>query len=171
MSEKKSFLRKLARRKRKMALMDEALHVLFTRQCGEHIFALQGLWKNWERAVGGEIAALGRPAGHNGATLYLCAEDSMALQDLKMLSPEILRLANSYLGNPVFSAISLSLHTPAPQPALPIATPVPDRNAPPPLSPPAGFGFLLPELRKTFPDSPELRSYVAVMRYYGLFAE
>ena len=114
MKKETVFFRRLAKRQREMTQIDDALQRLFTRQCGQHVFALQRLWKNWETVMGGEIASLGSPAGHSGHVLYVCAEDSMALQELKMYTPDIIQLANSSLGSPVFSAVSLSLRANAP---------------------------------------------------------
>lgn len=78
---------------------------------------LQGLWDNWEKVLGPELAAIAQPLGHHGdgkgaggrAALLLGAEDAMLLQELRFRGEEILERVNGFLGQAYFCEVKVSL--------------------------------------------------------------
>lgn len=67
------------------------------------------LWKSWEDVVGPEVAELARPLGHKEGTLVLCAQDSIAAQQLSYYVPELLERVNAFFGKEVFDKVRFEL--------------------------------------------------------------
>lgn len=67
------------------------------------------VWQNWAKVVGQEIAELGTPMGHKGSTLLIAAEDSIRMQELSMLTEEILDKINGQLATIYFNKIKIVL--------------------------------------------------------------
>lgn len=66
---------------------------------------LSGVWTNWEKVVGAELARIAVPAGSHRRTLLLAAEDAMQIQELQFLSCDILERVNHYIGSAYFTAL------------------------------------------------------------------
>ncbi|MDL2207517.1 DUF721 domain-containing protein, partial [Desulfovibrio sp. OttesenSCG-928-M16] len=60
----------------------EAVTKLFISLGGADQARLVELWRHWEMVMGEMLAPLGRPLGHKDATLFIGAEDAMAMQEL-----------------------------------------------------------------------------------------
>lgn len=95
----KSIMGRLAGRERRVCPGAEGLRLLLERLGGQEQGRLVSLWKNWDQIMGIDVAALGRPLGHKDEVLHIGAENSMALQELSLLAPEILERANAALGS------------------------------------------------------------------------
>ena len=118
------------------------------------------LWQHWDMVLGPELAALALPLGHRDGLLLLGAEDSMTLQEVSLLAPEILERVNAFMDSPFFRAASCSLlqhkrplntlGTLLQRPAMLVHEP------PPPL-----HGQHLAQMR---PDSPVARCYARFLR-------
>ena len=67
------------------------------------------LWQHWDMVLGPELAALALPLGHRDGLLLLGAEDSMTMQEISLLAPEILERVNAFMDSPFFRAASCSL--------------------------------------------------------------
>ncbi len=67
------------------------------------------LWRNWPLVMGEEIAALCLPLGHREHRLEVGCEDSMALQELSYLRPEIVERANSFMEKEYFTDVKVTL--------------------------------------------------------------
>ena len=116
---------RLAGREKRVCSGAEIWRLLLERLGGQEQGKLVSLWKNWDQIMGEEVTALGRPLGHkkhagcsagDGAkdwakdrTLNIGADDSMALQELSLRSPEILERANAALGSEFFTEVKVSL--------------------------------------------------------------
>lgn len=70
---------------------------------------LVNLWHAWEKVMGEEIAALGKPLGHRGEILLLGANDALEMQELSLLGEEILEKANNFLGTKYFTRLKPQL--------------------------------------------------------------
>ncbi|MFW6324432.1 MAG: DUF721 domain-containing protein [Desulfovibrionales bacterium] len=70
---------------------------------------LTRLWTQWEDVVGPELAEMASPMGHRENKLVLGAEDSMIIQEVTYLAPEILSSVNAFLGRNFFDKISVEL--------------------------------------------------------------
>lgn len=67
------------------------------------------LWQNWSMVMGPELAPLALPLGHHKDLLLIGAEDAMLVQELHLLSGEILERVNAFMECPFFSAVKVSL--------------------------------------------------------------
>ena len=129
------------RRVRTMLPVGSALERFFRLRGGAAVFERMRLWRQWEEAMGPDIASLGQPLGNRGPVLEVMAYDSMALQDLKMQADILLERANTLMGDNPFTAVTLSLpdsrkplSLPPRRPQMPPAPPRPEAV------PPEGFG-------------------------------
>lgn len=104
-----SIYARLAGREKCVRSTAEGIRLLIHRLGGREQGALTALWKQWDRIMGEELAALGRPLGHKDQILSVGAGDSMALQELSLRSPEILELANAALGREFFTEVRVLL--------------------------------------------------------------
>lgn len=92
----------------------ELLRQLFAgMQATPEFLQLQNLWQHWNDIVGPGIRELAQPLGQNRDILLLACPDSMAMQEVQMLSADILECVNAYLGRQAFSSIRLSLGNPS----------------------------------------------------------
>lgn len=99
------------------------------------------LWQNWSMVMGPELAPLTLPLGHHKDLLLIGAEDAMLVQELHLLSNEILERVNAFMESPFFSAVKVSLtldktvlaggapRSGAGGPALPLSDPEAARRA------------------------------------------
>ena len=67
------------------------------------------LWQNWEPIMGPELAPLALPLGHHKDILLIGAEDAMLMQELHLMSGEILERVNAFMESPFFKSIKVSL--------------------------------------------------------------
>lgn len=67
------------------------------------------LWQNWSMVMGPELAPLALPLGHHKDLLLIGAEDAMLMQELHLLSGEILERVNAFMECSFFSAVKVSL--------------------------------------------------------------
>jgi hypothetical protein len=74
----------------------------------EHARLIQ-LWKNWSMVMGPELTPLALPLGARRNLLLVGAPDSIALQELHLLSTEILERVNAFMECPFFSAVNIRL--------------------------------------------------------------
>lgn len=155
----KSVYRRLAGREKSLRTGAEGLCLLIRRLGGPQQSKLIRLWKGWDAVMGEDLAALCRPLGHKERVLSLGAEESMALQELSLRGPEILELANEFMGEEYFDAVRVELlqgdaglaATPCAVETAPVGPP-----PPPPLHNPPDIGGLIGKLS---PDSPVTRCY------------
>lgn len=138
---------------------------------GKNIMKRMELWANWETVMGPGVGNLGVPLEVKGKTLFIGADDNMAMQELNMQTYYILQRANGYLKeHPLdkeehFDKIRITLRRgrkaltgrPEKAPAQPFQVP----KAPP--LPPEGFGALKNKLDS---DNPVGSCYKAVHRIY-----
>lgn len=132
------------------------MRLLLERLGGPEASRRNALWKDWSAIVGEDVAALGCPLGQKDGVLLIGAEDSMALQELSLLSGEILERANAFMHGEPFTEVRVQLM----QGQRDLAAPRPE---PPPAQAPAEpplprLGGLLGRLD---PDSPVTRCYKA----------
>jgi len=108
-----SVIARLAEREERVCSSAEGWRLLLCRLGGQEQEKLLSLWKNWDHIMGEEVAALGRPLGHKEHTGYrtlnIGADNSMALQELSLRSPEILERANAALDSEFFTEVKVSL--------------------------------------------------------------
>ncbi|MGE9984781.1 DUF721 domain-containing protein [Desulfovibrio sp. SGI.169] len=140
-------MRKLTRRARQQrkdggpALAGDLLAALLAALGGGPERArLSLLWRNWEKVMGPELAPLALPLGHHKEMLLLGAEDAMLMQELHLMSGEILERVNAFMEKPFFSSIKVTLVLGknilnAGAPPSPAGTP--DRKTRPDIRPPA----------------------------------
>jgi hypothetical protein len=74
----------------------------------EHARLIQ-LWKNWSMVMGPELTPMALPLGARRNLLLVGAPDSIALQELHLLSAEILERANAFMECPFFTAVNINL--------------------------------------------------------------
>ncbi|WP_022654999.1 DUF721 domain-containing protein [uncultured Desulfovibrio sp.] len=67
------------------------------------------LWQNWEQVMGPELAPLALPLGHHKDMLLIGAEDAMLMQELHLMSGEILKRVNAFMENPLFTSVKVTL--------------------------------------------------------------
>lgn len=92
-----------------MKKLSDGLAKLLSRGDAGKNYRFFGLWRNWSKAVGSDVAELARPLGHKRNVLFLAVEDSVAMQELSYRAPEILERANAYLGQNVFDKVQFDL--------------------------------------------------------------
>ncbi|AGW12979.1 DUF721 domain-containing protein [Megalodesulfovibrio gigas] len=93
--------------------------------------ALVRLWREWETAVGPEIAAWAHPMGSHQGVLRVGVEDAMGMHELVFYAPQILYDVHRFLGQELFDNVQGELlmnrtplnAKPAPTPPLPVPTP------------------------------------------------
>lgn len=93
----------------RLCTIEEALSVFFKENNSEAQHALYGLWQNWTKILGEELAELGVPLGHKESTLIIGADDNMAMQELSMQSIEILERVNDHMRSNFFRKVSVVL--------------------------------------------------------------
>jgi hypothetical protein len=124
-------------------------------------FRLVRLYRDWDRVVGPDIAALVRPLGRRKRTLVVGAEDTLAVQEAHYAAPEILERVHAHLGEECFDKVKVDLlmgKTPLDTSKVPQAA-----RAKYPLPPrPGTLGGL-----DLDPESAVGRSYAAYLRLYG----
>ncbi len=142
-------------------MMDEMLSRL---DCDASMRRLYHLWQNWEMVMGPELAELALPLGHRHATLLVCAEDNMALQELAFQTGEILERVNAFMDAPFFDKVELHLG----MGRTPLTSP-PDiqPSSREPLLPERPEG-LRGELKDFDPESPAGCAYLACLHLHGL---
>ncbi|MDR2744067.1 MAG: DUF721 domain-containing protein [Desulfovibrio sp.] len=74
----------------------------------EHARLVQ-LWKNWSMVIGPEMTPLALPLGARRNLLLVGAPDSIALQELHLLSAEILERVNAFMECSFFTAVNIRL--------------------------------------------------------------
>ena len=118
------------------------------------------LWQHWDMVLGPELAALALPLGHRDGLLLLGAEDSMTLQEVSLLAPEILERVNAFMDSPFFRAAtcSLLLHK---RPLNTLVIPAQHMGMPVLEGPHPLHGRPLAQMR---PDSPVARCYARFLR-------
>ncbi|WP_300882334.1 DUF721 domain-containing protein [uncultured Desulfovibrio sp.] len=106
-------IRRAARQRRKgggPALAGELLSALLAALGGRPERArLSLLWQNWEQVMGPELAPLALPLGHHKNMLLLGVEDAMLMQELHLMSGEILERVNAFMEKPFFSSVKVRL--------------------------------------------------------------
>jgi len=105
----KSIPPRLTEREKRVCSAAEGLYLLLQRLGGQKQSELISLWKNWDRFMGEDVAALGRPLGRKEQALHIGADNSMALQELSLRAPEILERANAAMGSEFFTEVTVSL--------------------------------------------------------------
>ena len=114
------------------------------------------LWQNWEPVMGPELAPLALPLGRHKDILLIGAEDAMLMQELHLMSGEILERVNAFMESPFFSSIKVSLVLNKTVLRTAESRPAPEARARPDVPPPRPSGSLL---WKMDPDSPVGRGY------------
>ena len=118
--------------------------------------------------MGDDLAALAFPLGHKDDILLIGAEDTMAMQELFLQSPEILERANAFMDSEFFLHVKVSLM----QGQRDLSRQRPRRPhsplAPVPPPKPARLGALLGKLN---PDSPVTRCYQAYLAMFNSLGE
>lgn len=97
------------KREKRLRTVQEAVNILLNVYGGQERRHLSALWDNWVMVLGEDLACLGMPMGHKEHVLLIGAEDSMALQELSLQSPEILERVNAFMDSPFFSQIRVTL--------------------------------------------------------------
>jgi len=141
-------------RKRSTVLGKALDHYLSRLDAGFH-FRMVRLWRNWDRVVGEDVAALGRPLGHRDRVLLVGAEDHAAQQELVYWSPVILAVVHEFLGRECFDKVQVDLLM-GRAPLDCVAAEKPGAGSTVPV--PAGLGGLTGRMNK---DSPVARCYAA----------
>lgn len=154
--DRRSVFARLAKREKRACPAADALFALFDRLGGRERAALNRLWTDWETVMGPGIASLSHPLGHNDDVLLVGADDAMAMQELSLLSQEILERANEHMGEAFFARVTVRLMQGRPDLARPRRAPAPPR--PRPLYTPRRVGR---HLGSFDPDSPVTRCYEA----------
>ena len=72
-------------------------------------FALARLWRDWRTIVDPFIAEMVRPLSTRKQTLVLGAQDSLVMQEIHFLAPEILNVVNRHLGEEIFDKVVFEL--------------------------------------------------------------
>jgi hypothetical protein len=150
-------------RERRLLALGEAAGVFLDSRGGRRRRHLAALWQNWHAVLGGSLAELAFPLGHKDDILLVGAEDSMAMQELSLQSPEILERVNAFMDEGFFRRMQVSLMHGRPALASQVRSPA---APPPPVLPPKppGLGALLGKLD---PASPVTRCYEA---YVAMFS-
>lgn len=99
----------LKKREKRLCGIQEALDILFRAHGGQEQRHLNALWNNWDMVLGEDLAQLGAPLGHKDRMLQIGAEDSMALQELSLQSPDILDRVNAFMDGPFFVQVRVIL--------------------------------------------------------------
>lgn len=153
---RKSVFARLAKREKRARLTADTLSALFARLGGEKRARLNRLWTDWEPVMGAGIASLSHPLGHNEDVLLVGADDAMAMQELSLLSQEILERANEHMGESFFTRVSVRLMQGRPDLARQRRA-----AAPPPTLPPYTPRRVGKYLGSFDPDSPVTQCYAA----------
>jgi hypothetical protein len=149
------------RESRHRKVSDEALLRLLSRDDKKGGLPLARLWRSWEEVVGPEVAELARPLGHREGALVLCAQDSVAAQQLSYYAPELLERVNAFFGKEVFDKVRFEL--------LDGRVPLGLHNsveAPPPARRPQKPCNLVGLVGKIDPEIAVGRCYAAYVRYF-----
>lgn len=112
----KKFERSRSRKSRhgSPTLIGERIYLLLAKMGGNaERGKLASLWRNWAEAVGDDLAWTA-PGGHRGDILLLWAEDSMEMQEISLLSPEILLRVNAWLKSEYFARVKINLRSQQP---------------------------------------------------------
>lgn len=156
---RKSVFARLAKREKRARSTEEGVSALLDSLGGKDRARLNRLWKDWESVMGEYIASLSHPLGHAEDVLLVGADDAMAMQELSLLSRELLERANEHMGRPLFAKVTVRLMQGRPDLAR--------RREPfaaPPLRPPYTPQQVGRHLGAFDPDSPVARCYEAHVR-------
>lgn len=132
---RKGIFSRMGKREKRAVTAADGISALFERFGGKDRARLNRLWINWESVMGVDIASLSRPLGQTDGVLVVGADDGMAMQELSLLSQEILERANEYMGRNHFCKVTVRLmqgkaglsqkrETPAPVHPRPLYVPV-----------------------------------------------
>lgn len=144
------------KRERRPRSTAEAVSALFQQLGGQDQGRLTALWKNWDSIMDDTVRSLGYPLGHKDSALLIGADDNMAVQELSLLSADILERANAFMGQPFFTRVRVTLTQGRPDLTRPRAP-----AQPPQQEPERHFPRLGRLLGKLDPDSPVTRCYEA----------
>jgi hypothetical protein len=102
---------RIASRKREQGLrsMEQGLALLFHSQEDRVQRFLSALWQNWDMIMGEDLAALAFPIGHKDHILLVGAEDTMAMQELILQTPEMLERVNAFMDCEHFARVKVQL--------------------------------------------------------------
>lgn len=92
-------------RSRKVHTAAEAFQSLVDRKGDPAIERRLSLWSHWDSIMGSPIIDLGFPIETKGKNIIMGTENSMAMQELSMLSPTILHRVNEFLGEKMFTKV------------------------------------------------------------------
>ncbi len=67
------------------------------------------LWANWDKIIPSNFIGLVEPLGHKESTLMLLAKDSVVMQELTFLAPQLLDIINTYLKENAFTKVHFQL--------------------------------------------------------------
>ena len=82
----------------------------FLRRAGKpEQLLLTRLWQHWDLVMGAELSGLAWPLGERNRILLVGGEDAMAMQELSLLSHEILERANAFMEKDYFTGVKVSL--------------------------------------------------------------
>ena len=101
--------KRVSSRERRLCSMREGLSLLFSKPEQQRRRFLTALWENWPMILGQELSALAFPLGHKDDVLRVGAEDTMAMQELSLQSPEILERVNAFMDCEFFSRVKVEL--------------------------------------------------------------
>ena len=154
---------KYAFRQKKVMSVQEAFTLFLTKKGGEDRVQLNALWEHWNIVMGEDIASLGFPLGHKETVLQVGADDTMALQELSMLSVEILERANAFMDKEFFTSLKVHLMQGKRSLSQPKRFARPSKAVYPLPPRPAQLGGLIGKLD---PDSPIGKCYEAYVRLF-----
>ncbi len=98
------------RRLRRMLPVHDRLEaVLAALGISDQALRLVPLWQNWDMVMGPDIAPLAWPLGARRDVLLVAGEDNLALQELTLLTAEILERVNAFMAEPMFSRVDVQL--------------------------------------------------------------
>ena len=106
---RKTVFSRLAKREKRARSTGEGVSALFDSLGGPERGRLNLLWSNWEGVMGDYIASLSHPLGHAEDALLVGADDAMAIQELSLLSQELLERANAHMGRAFFARVTVRL--------------------------------------------------------------
>lgn len=124
--------------------------------------ALVRLWRQWEEAVGPELAAWAHPMGSHQGTLRIGVDDAMGMHELVFYGPQILYDVHQFLGQELFDNVQGELL----MGRIPLDA-APAAPTPPPLPTPESLGGLgSPDAMATLAqgDTPWARAYRAYVK-------
>lgn len=100
---KSSVFAQLRKREKRTRSAEQGIQALLESLGGKDRGKLNQLWMQWEKVMGSYIASLSYPLGQEDGVLLVGADDAMAMQELSLLSLEILERANEHMGEDFFT--------------------------------------------------------------------